>query len=403
MVIPYMRPNDWVRYDIARILQPLSDAKAAVLSLTSVPFQKSWAEKLQAVQLKQEVAGTSRIEGADFTEHELDEALDAGVGSESMTRSQRQARAAVNTYRWIAKLPGDRPITCDLILETHRRIITGCDDDHCPPGQIRQADQNVTFGTPRHRGAEGGRPCAEAFNALCDALSRQFTEHDILIQALALHYQFGAMHPFLDGNGRTARALEALMLQRAGLRDALFIALSNYYYDEKANYLRSLSAVKEQGGDLTPFLIFGLVGITQQCRRLLAEINKNILKAMFRDLANDLFHRLSSTKKRVIAKRQLSIISHLLERDKVIVPELYKAIKPEYQLKEPWTAFVRDVVALRNLGAVELIFDTKDNPAPADKVWASIRLQWPTEITETAFFQKVRQMPRSKNFNQLGV
>lgn len=51
------------------------------------------------------------------------------------------------------------------------------------------------------------------------------------------------MHPFLDGNGRTARAVEALMLQRAGLRDALFIAMSNYYYDEKTVYLAALAEV----------------------------------------------------------------------------------------------------------------------------------------------------------------
>jgi Fic family protein len=38
-----------------------------------------------------------------------------------------------------------------------------------------------------------------------------------VIQALALRYHFAAMHSFMDGNGRTARALEALMLQRVGL------------------------------------------------------------------------------------------------------------------------------------------------------------------------------------------
>ena len=65
-----------------------------------------------------------------------------------------------------------------------------------------------------------------------------------LRRALALHYHFAAMHPFLDGNGRSARALEALMLQRTGLRDTLFIAISNYYYEEKAEYLSALAEVR---------------------------------------------------------------------------------------------------------------------------------------------------------------
>ena len=225
MVVQYQIPERWIKYDAEALFSALVEAKASVLSLKSIPYQRSWAEALQNVQLKQEVAGTSRIEGAEFTEHELDLALLDEAPEEAMTRSQRQARAAVNTYRWIARLEDDHPITDKLIREVHRRIVTGCDDDHCPPGQLRGDGENVIFGTPRHRGVEGGSECESAFQKLCDAVQAEFRNHDILIQALALHYHLGAMHPFLDGNGRTARALEALMLQRSGLRDELFIAL----------------------------------------------------------------------------------------------------------------------------------------------------------------------------------
>ena len=53
------------------ILPPLMEAKAAILALTRMPYQRSWADELQYIQLKREVAGTSRIEGAEFTEKEL--------------------------------------------------------------------------------------------------------------------------------------------------------------------------------------------------------------------------------------------------------------------------------------------------------------------------------------------
>lgn len=83
---------------------------------------------------------------------------------------------------------------------------------------------------------------------LTAAAATVFRGHDSLIQALALHYHFAAIHPFLDGNGRTARALEALMLQRTGLRDTLFIAMSNYYYYEhKVGYLNALHETGEAG------------------------------------------------------------------------------------------------------------------------------------------------------------
>jgi Fic family protein len=186
MTIHYKPPAKWLLYDIQKVAPALIEAKAAVMSLTSVPYQKTWAEKLQAVQLKQEVAGTSRIEGADFTEKELDAAISEETAEDALNRSQKQARAAVNTYRWIAKLPLDFPITEDLILDVHRRIVTGCDDDHCEPGRLRNDGHNVTFGTPRHRGAEGGKDSQKFFGGLAKAINEEFRGHDILVQAIAL-------------------------------------------------------------------------------------------------------------------------------------------------------------------------------------------------------------------------
>lgn len=117
-------------------------------------------------------------------------------------------------------------------------------------------DQNVTFGSPRHRGVLGGSECHSAMDRLAQQASTRFRDHDELVQALALHYHFAAMHPFLDGNGRTARALEALMLKRAGLKDVMFVPMSNFYYDNKEAYLSALAEVRKGAHDLTPFLTF---------------------------------------------------------------------------------------------------------------------------------------------------
>ena len=295
-IVRYELPRFWLSYDLGTIYQYLVSASATVHSLTTTPYQRSWVEKLQAVQLKMEAAGTSRIEGADFTENELEAAVDLNVSIEDLiTRSQRQARAAAKTYTWIAELPSDHPITEDLVREIHARVVQDCDDDHCEPGALRKADYNVLFGVPRHRGCEGGAPCERAFGSLIQAVREEFSRHDPLVQALAFHYHLAAMHPFMDGNGRTARAVEALMLQRAGLRDTAFVAMSNYYYDEKSSYLSVLSDVRAKGHDMTPFLVFGLKGISSQCQRLFREIRRHMQKALFRNTMFDLFGRLEST------------------------------------------------------------------------------------------------------------
>lgn len=388
-MIRYTMPRHWMRYDFSSIAQALVDAKAAVLALRNMPTRRDWVEHFQQMELKREVAGTSRIEGADFTENELNEALKESP-EELQTRSQRQAHAAAQTYRFIAGLPQDRPLDRDLILGIHRRIVTGADDDHCAPGVLRGPDQNVNFGAPRHRGADGGAECRQAFDGLCAALAGEMREHDPFLRAMALHYHFAAMHPFQDGNGRTARALEALLLQQAGLRDTCFIALSNYYYEEKNAYLAALAQCRAQDHDLTPFFAFALKGLTVQVGRVLAEVKTQAQKAVFRNLMYDLFGRLKTPRKRVIAERQIALLRLLLTNPTMEAYAAYTRLKSHYAgLKASTNAFVRDVFGLESLGALTVALDE-------NLFDITINLDWPTQITESGFMEKIRNMPKAK-------
>jgi len=377
-----------------RVLRQLSSAKAAVYSLQTMPFQKHWVEHLQNIQLKLEVDGTSRIEGAEFDNDELDIALGESK-AEALSRSQKQARAAKAAYLWISQLEDDRPIDDKLIKEIHRRMVTGADDDHCEPGVYRKTGHNVTFGTPRHRGASGGRECDNAMSQMVKAAQNQFRDHDVLVQALALHYQFASIHPFGDGNGRTARALEALCLQRIGLRDSVFIAMSNYYYEEKDRYLEVLAETRTGGHDLTTFLLFGLRGIETQCQKLLNEISRNTKKALFRDTMYKLFKRLESSRKRVIAKRQLSLLNIVLEEGEYEIGALLKRAKPEYEdLAGPKKAFIRDVNQALHIGALKL--RKQDH-----EYFVDVLLEWPEKISESDFMDRIDNLPKAKSHSFL--
>lgn len=395
MVVRYESPPGWIAYDASAVMKELTEAKAAMLALTQMPYQRSWADELQRIQLKREVAGTSRIEGAEFTERELDAAM-RETPEQLDTRSQKQAAAAVAAYGWIAALQQDRPIDESLIREVHRRLVTGCDDDHCPPGEFRRRDENVTFGSPHHRGVEGGAACGEAMARLAEALRTTYREHDPLIQALGLHYHIAAMHPFLDGNGRTARALEALMLQRTGLRDSLFIAMSNFYFENKANYLSALNETRAASHDLTPFLRFALRGIESQCRRLLAEIRLQVTKALFRNTVADLFGRLRSPRKRVMSSRHVQLLNLLLESEEIPLASVAARSRHFYSVKNPAKALFRDLTYLLTLRAVRVRRPVED----AD-VLLSVNLAWPTEITETEFFKLARKVPKGKIYGFL--
>ena len=391
-MIKYRVPKNWIEYDLNQLTTELIEARASVLSLINAKYQRSWIEDLQKLELKREIAGTSKIEGADFTNKEFENALKYD-SKQLLTRSQRQAHAAMETYNWIETLDSNVQINEDLIYEIHSKMIEKADDDHCAPGNIRTQDHNVIFGRPQHRGAEGGKECELAFNNFIQAINHEYKKHNPLIQSLAAHYHFAAMHPFNDGNGRTGRALESLILQKAGLKLTFFISMSNYYSEEKEEYLDSLSAVRKQEYNLSPFLKFGLRGIASQCQRLLQEINYQVSKSLFRDMMVHLFDKLETPHKRVIADRQRKILNILLESDsdEILLRDLIKKIIVFYTgLKHPKNALERDIVGLIKIGALTL--QKSENNGHLIR----LRLEWPTKITETDFFAKLKSLPTAK-------
>ncbi|HEY4359114.1 MAG TPA: Fic family protein [Acidobacteriaceae bacterium] len=295
-------------------------------------------------------------------------------------------------------LPEDYPFTLGLICDLHARIVTGCDDDVCPPGKVRTSDHNVTFGSPSHRGASGGAVCQAAIEQLVHAVQTVYRDHDPLVQAIAVHYHVAAMHPFLDGNGPTARALESFMFQKAGLRDTAFIAMSSYYYDEKATYLKTLADVRSNAHDLTSFLIVSLRGLEVQCSRLLREIKRQMQKALFKDTMFSLFNRLRNSRTRVIQKRQIDILQALLEAETVLLEDLWRRMRPSYSsLGDPVKAFNRDIGNLIDLRAINA---TRIEGPPAG--WRmGVKLEWPSQITESEFFSRLKTLPRGKTYSFL--
>jgi hypothetical protein len=173
--------------------------------------------------------------------------------------------------------------------------------------------------------------------------------------------------------------------------------MSNYYYDEKERYLATLSHVRGQNHDFTAFLKFGLHGIALQCKRLLKEIRRHVSKSLFRDVMTQMYGRLKSTRKRALADRQLAILTWLLEKDEpVSFDELFNAQFRHYsRLKAGGKAMGRDLNHLRQLNAIKIEVKSQDVPdGKTTKI--SVRLEWPTEITETEFFAQINTLPTAK-------
>ena len=380
----YVVPRRWAQYDSSAMAQALVEARTAAGVLARLPYFQQWIEQAHEEQLRLEAVGTSRIEGAEFTPREQDEALAPNAHERAgLTHSQRQLRAADAAYRWLRSLPAGRPVTAELVLDIHRRIVTGCDDDHCEPGALRRAGSNVTFGSPVCCGAEGGAELADAFEVFCQAMSGELRGHDRIIQAMAAHYHLGAMHPFDDGNGRTARALEAFMLRGARVNDMVMVSLSNYYYEHEGEYRAALYASRERGHDLTPFLLFALPAVAERCNALAEEIAVRSKQVLYREFAQSLFGRLRSPRRRALAARQLRIIDALLDGGPASVRDLVDKVMANYRgLKFPVRAWARDIEDLFDLSALVLSDDH-----------IAVNLDWPQQFSQLALLERYERMP----------
>ena len=386
----YAPPHRWINYDKTAILEQLIEAKTAAGVLRQLPYLTQWIEAVHQEQLRLEAAGTSRIEGAEFTPQEENEALapDAGARTD-LTYSQRQLRAAEAAYRWISEQPAERFANQDFVLQVHRRIVTGCEDDHCEPGALRGYEHNVTFGSPICRGADGGDGCQRAFEDLCNAIGGEFREHDGIIQAMAAHYHLGAMHPFGDGNGRTARAVEAFMLRQAGVNDRVMVSLSNYYYNHKDEYLGALFESRQSGHDLTPFLRFALPAVAERCNAVAEQILVNHNRLLFREFARSLFGRLRSPRRRVLAERQMQMLEILLDSTSIDLGDFFARTLSHYQgIKHPFRAQIRDLVGLMDLGAVML-----------HGAHIQVNMEWPKQFSQSELLDRYENMPSAVSAN----
>ncbi len=96
------------------------------------------------------------------------------------------------------------------------------------------------------------------------AFMQQQTDIDPLVRMAIQHYQFEAIHPFVDGNGRTGRILNILFLVQLGLLDSPILYLSRYIIQNKAAYYRLLKLVTHEQ-DWTSWILFILDAVEETC------------------------------------------------------------------------------------------------------------------------------------------
>lgn len=151
-----------------------------------------------------------------------------------------------------------RPIDIDLIVEVCRVLSDG-------RATLRDQEpiliEDVAAGTAVYTPPRGRARIVALLQNLTDFLARP-GDLDPLIRMAVAHYQFEAIHPFVDGNGRTGRILNILALAQAGLLDLPVLYLSRYIIRDKAEYYRRLRGVTECG-EWEEWLLYMLAAVEE--------------------------------------------------------------------------------------------------------------------------------------------
>lgn len=214
----------------------------------------------------QEAVLSSRIEGTRASLADLYTYQAGTLALFEMSGDVREVHNYAVALDYGLQRIGEFPLSLRLLRELHAHLLTGVRGEHRDPGEFRRSQNWI--------GAVGSTPSTAAYvppppaemQACLDAFEKWLhVDSDLppLIRIAMAHYQFEAIHPFLDGNGRIGRLLVSLLLCHWGLLSEPLLHLSAYLQAHREEYLARLLGVSQDGA-WEEWLVFFLNGVAGQ-------------------------------------------------------------------------------------------------------------------------------------------
>ena len=214
--------------------------------------------------LMEEAIASSQLEGAATTRPEAKKILREGRKPKNTSE-----RMIVNNYRTIRRLKElrDKPLSRELILEIHREITQGTLESESDETDFRTTDNIVVGSRADPTKIYHYPPDCAKIPAMIDDLIAFANEDDEfihpIVKAIILHFLIGYIHPFNDGNGRTARALFYWFALKHHYDLLEYISISRIFVHAPAQYSRAYLLTETDSNDMTYFIDFNIHIISQ--------------------------------------------------------------------------------------------------------------------------------------------
>lgn len=262
------------------LLHQIDKMAAGNIGAVDTEIISEGAQRRYLVQslIMEEAITSAQLEGAATTRKVAKEMLK----SERAPRDKSE-RMILNNYRMMraAVEAKDQPLSLELILELHEIATDGAIDNDAEPGSFRQTDDVVvrfdgeTVFTPPL-----AKSVPERIEQLCTFAETDHSNADSsefihpVVKAVILHFMMGYIHPFGDGNGRSARALFYWFMLKSGYWLFEYVSISQLLRKAPAKYVKSYIYTETDEGDLTYFIDYQLHIIVRAIEELFAHLKE---------------------------------------------------------------------------------------------------------------------------------
>ena len=317
-------PHYKITGKILSVLTAIVEAKVAIERAKLLPKHEL---RLRRQALVRMTHSSTAIEGNMLNLHQVE-----ALVSDKKEKIDAPARDVFEVVNYLAAMKyiqiaveKKQPITERAILKIHRLVT----ENTLPDGQSGQYREGPVYVVKRKYGMPTetvyAGPAAEKVRPLMKGLVawiKESAEKDIhpIIVAGIVHQEIAAIHPFNDGNGRTARALATLVLYQRGYDFRRLFALEDYYNKDRPRYYAAINIGKTydaRKADLTPWLEYFVTGLKEEIDNIKEKITALRLKKVDKEIQSQIY----------LDKDQMQILSFLDQVGKITTKDVVDILR----------------------------------------------------------------------------
>ena len=338
----------WIPGPMLKMLHEIDKQASGQVEITKQVTNKSTRDRYLISSLIEEAITSSQLEGASTTSK-----VARAMLRENRKPRNKSERMIFNNYRAMAYIREslEKPLSVEMILELHSVVMENTVEDKTAGGRLRRSDEDIAVYDDRDNTLLHTPPPAHELVGrlakLCEFANGQGRDGEFLhpvARSIIIHFMIGYDHPFVDGNGRTARALYYWSMAKHDYWLMEFVSISTILKNGPAKYARAYMYTENDQNDVTYFLDLNLRVILRAINNLQSYLTKKTseIKQVETILG-------TSPLSKTLNHRQLALISHALRHPGHLYS--FESHRNSHNITYPTSR--TDLLALKSLGLLE--------------------------------------------------